>query len=340
MLVEYAIARLAGLKRLFPPFTTLERMAAGRDGRQMARALMGTVFEPEIAPLAAMGDRETSIPIALRAVNEGSLRLKRFFAARVAEAWPDRKDVFLIRWELEEIKAAMRYLTFGGAGLEKRFRFVSYLMDKKDVWSAHMKPEEFAAALAKAGHPLASAVDPAGLAARPEKTEMEMERFFFTTYLGSHRPALCPSCREYFLDQLDTINAKNAWLLRGAAKERRDRPELFIATGGRIGPGDFTAIAMLPASQAAIALIQERIRLPLDQEKLDSPQGLSTALRNASLIKYRRAYIANPGGVWAFFVFAEEVDAMIADVKNAMYCGATRTAVDVVARRFIGARAS
>ena len=340
MLVEYAIARLAGLRSGFPPYSALERMAAGRDGRAMARALAGTVFDPEISAIVSVKDRETSIPMALRAVNEGSLRLKRFYSQRVAEAWPDRRDLFVIRWELEEVKAAMRYLVFGGAGLEKRFRFVSYLLDGRETWNAHMKPEDFVLGLARAGHPLAGALDAAGFAAHPEKAEMDMERFLYNEYLVNREPALCPSCREYYGDQLDAINAKNAWLLREAARDRRDRPEVFIKAGGRLRFADCAAIATAASDREAIAMIQERTGLALDPEKLDAPYGVSTALRHAALKKYRRMRLAAPGGEWAFFAFAEELDAMTADVKNAIYCGATCSTVDVVSRRFIGAAAS
>ncbi|MDH4183638.1 MAG: V-type ATPase subunit [Nitrospinota bacterium] len=339
MLVEYAIARLAGLKRQFPTFAALERMAAGRDGHAMARLLTGTVFEPEVINLAARKDIEASIPLVLRLVNEGSLRMRRLFALRAAQAWPERRRVFAARWELEEIKSAMRYLTFGGEGLEKRFAFVSFIMDaKRPLWNAHMKPAEFQKALVKAGHPLAGAVDTEAFADDPVKNELQMERYFFLQYLKTQEDRLCAGCHEYFRDQLDMINAKNAWLLRGAEPERKIRPELFIAAGGNVGLEDFLEIATGPSEAKAIERIQTRMRILLDPEKLDSPYGLSTAIRNALLKKYRRMYIENPGGVWAFFHFAEELNAMIADVRNAIYCGATCSTVDVVTRRFIGAR--
>ena len=340
MLVDYAHTRLAGLRSRFPEFAKLERMAAGRDGHYMARALAGTVFEPEIAALTARKDIAVSIPLVLRLVNEGSLRIKRLFAARAMEAWPADWDIFVARWELEEIKASIRYLTFGGADLEKRFYFLSYILPFKmsGLWNVHMKPTEFQAALAKARHPLAQAVDAQKFAEDPVDGEFFMERYFFNVYLKNRKPKLGPRRVEYFRDQLDVINAKNGWLLRQPGQEGPARPELFIQGGGRIGLKDFLAIAAIPTQRDALALIQRKMKLWLDPEKLDSPYGLSTALKSALLNRYRRLHIANPGGAWGFFLFIEELDAMIADVKNAIYCGATCSTVDVVSRRFIGAR--
>ncbi|MDH5511216.1 MAG: V-type ATPase subunit [Nitrospinota bacterium] len=342
MLVEYANTRLGGLRSQFPAFALMERMAAGRDGQFMARALAGTVFEPEIAALTARKDITVSIPLVLRLVNEGSLRIKRLFAARAAEAWPQDWDIFVARWELEEIKAAVRYLTFGGADLEKRFFFLSYILPLKraSLWNAHMKPVEFQTALARAGHPLARALDVVKFAEDPVMGEFFMERHFFNEFLNKHKPKLGPRRVEYFRDQLDTINAKNGWLLRQTAQDGPSRSELFIKGGGRIGLDDFLSIAATPSEKDALSLIQSKMKLRLDPEKLDSPYGLSTALKTALLNRYRRMHIANPGGAWGFFLFIEELDAMIADVKNAIYCGATCSTVDVVSRRFIGARMS
>jgi hypothetical protein len=239
----------------------------------------------------------------------------------VKQAFPEAFDLLLARWELEEIKAMLRYLSSGGAAYERRFNFVSYFFEDKPghIWDADKTPGQFLASLEHKGHPLASLLDPELYSRDRVGAELQMERHFFHTYIPE-RSRLLKSAQPYFQDQLDMVNIQNALLLMENHREEDCPDQVFIDGPGRIGEADFLQIAKGPIGQANLT-IKKKIGITLNPASEISHLRFSLELKRAFLHAYRMKNILEPTGIWAFFYFMEGLEAMVSDLKLSIYLG-------------------
>ncbi|MBI5186401.1 MAG: V-type ATPase subunit [Nitrospinae bacterium] len=337
-MIDYAVTRLAALKSRFPGVDFLVRVVETRDAGSLLSLLSDTVFKEEAESFIAKSETKITLPIVLRAAHNGHIRLRRFFSRLVKQAFPEAFSLLLARWELEEVKAALRYLSSGGAAYERRFTFISYMLDAKPghLWEADKTPAQFLASLEHKGHPLASFFDPELYSRDRVRAELEMERNFFNGFIPEKSMLLKPS-QTYFQDQLDLLNIHNAFLLRESPLEEGNSEQIFISGPGRITEAEFMRIAKGAPGQAA-NIARKKIGINLDPAFETSSIRFSRELKKALLHGYRMKNLLEPSGIWAFLYFMEGMEAMVADLKLAIYFGSAGAPPEQALEQFCMAR--
>jgi len=332
--LEYCVARLAGVKSRFPTRKMIEDIAKTRDSALLVDLLASTIFHDDIA-FYTHSSENIDVSRILRSLNEGHERLRSVATSNITKAYPVDYPFFVMRWEVEGVKAAIRYLSCGGAALEKRFRFVSYVLQSKDVkkWNAHMGVEEFISFLKHAGHPMAKRLDPDTAEKKRVKSELEMDKFYFRRALLRYRK-LFDQCKDYFSDQLDFINIQNAMLLQGVAKGGIDTDMFYIRAHGKIDAHDFRDISNSTIDEAAV-LIGKKFGANLGSGHGESASGLSLKMKRMMLNRLRLRKIADPTGPFAILEFIESLDAMIADLKTAIYFSAAGASYEKTKAHFV-----
>lgn len=329
-MIEYAIPRLAALKGRFLRAESLEKIAGTGDVRTLISLLSKSVFEKEIDTLLTRGESGMTLPAILRVVYEGHLRLRLFFSRLVKTAYPHAFDLILIRWEMEEVKAALRYLCCEGAVLERRFRFTSYVLEVKSgkVWEAHQTVPEFMTSLLKAEHPLAIFLDPDLYSKDRGLAEIEMERACFQKYLPE-KIKLVEQARQYFADRVDVMNIQNALLVCKYFQDKEQIEQYYIHGPGRITLSDFQRLAKTSLTRAG-TIIEKRLGIKLPSTFDHSLSRFSLVIRRSLLYRYRITNIVEGGGVWAFLFFMEDLDVMVSDLKSVIYYAAAGVAPEKI----------
>ncbi len=329
MSVEYEAVRLAGLASRFPAVTTLNRIIEGIDGRSLAMILCESVFHEEMESLLARSGNDISANMILRSIGEGQLRLRLMVTKYVRSAFPDDYNYFLARWELEEIKSCLRYFSSGGASAEKRFRFTSYIMAGAGVtlWRRHMSFGDFILSLEKAKHPLAAIFESGFTGVEGADDEHYME----LSYFGKTVPPmieLYPETAFYFRDEVDFINIKNGLLLREDPNFAREAERYHLDHGGAITLSDFKRIGA-ESIEKMVGLIENRTGVSLTGLKVDfSLSSLCIRLRRAFLRRLKLANIKAPMGPIFFLYAIESLDAMLSDLRTAIYYGGSGAPAD------------
>ena len=319
-MIEYAIARLAALKSRFVTPESLQRLLLAKDHRTLAAVLSESVFREEGESLMAGGEGAPPPAALLRLIHEGHARLRLFFSGLVKSAYPTLFNSILARWELEEVKAGLRYLSSRGPILERRFRFTSYFAAPKETrsWSECKTVREFLSTLAKKRHPMAAFIDPELFEKHQVRAEEEMERRFFAGYIAVTKSAASP-LRKYFTRQMDAVNIHTALLMRNNPIDPQEMRERFLEGPGAISFTDFQALAKTPSLQEAAGVVKKRLGLSLGPSAGESPARLSTYLRKYFFHQYKKNRLLEPGGLWAFLFFMEALDAMVEDLKLVLY---------------------
>ena len=318
-MIEYAIARLAALKSRFVTSESLQRLLLTKDHRTLAAALSESVFREEMDSLMVKGEGDPSPAALLRLIHEGHARLRLFFSGLVKSAYPALFDSILARWELEEIKAGLRYLSSRGPTLERRFRFTSYFADPKETrsWGECKTVREFFSILVKKNHPMAAFIDIELFGKDQVRAEGEMERRFFTGYFAVNKSA--SPLRQYFSRRMDAVNIHVALLMRDHPIDSLEMRERFLEGPGTISFADFQALAKTPSLREAVDIVKKRLGLSLGPSAEESPARLSTHLQKSFFHQYKKNRLLEPGGLWAFLFFMEALDAMVEDLKLALY---------------------
>ncbi len=332
--VEYCVVRLAGMKSRFPSRRTIEDIARTRDISMLVDLLASTIFRDDIAFSIHSGERSDASRI-LRSLNEGYERLRSIAALKIKNAYPGDYPFFVMRWEVERIKAAIRYLSCGGLALEKRFRFVSYVLQPKVAkkWNAHMGVEEFISFLKHAGHPMAKALDPQTAEKERVNAELEMDKFYFRQALPRYRK-LFDRCGYYLSDQIDFINIQNAMLLRANTEVGTDTDIFYIMAHGKINADDFKHISSSTIDEAAI-FIGNKFGVDLGSGYGESASELSLKIKKMMLNRLGLRKIGDPTGPFAILEFIESLDAMMADLKTAIYFSAAGAAYEKTKTHFV-----
>jgi len=303
---DYVSARLKAWRSAFVPDSALEQMG---DVRSAILRLEDSMFQPEMAKLRT-GERGAVSPTSIaRCVEEGRLRLLGRTAA-LAQQWiPGIVPLVFSRYELEQVKEALRHIRTPAR--ERRIRFL--LLTPHSAWTARWRTfgslAQFRAALVQEGHPLAAAVRPD---APPAEVEELLEKHYFSDVLPRYE-AVAGETWEYFMDQHDIVNLHVCRLSAGHEVEGH-----FIPGPGRLAKKEIAAMSIMSETEM-VRTAGARLRLSLKYRP--GIAGSAQALRQAYLRKWRLRAILEPVGPWDLLVFLEELEAMAANLKLAVLAG-------------------
>lgn len=335
METEYAVTRLAALKSRLPSAPELIRMLETAEMAQVAEVLRWSAYGGEMGRLAARGETKADPPKMIRVINEGSVRLRSNFAALARTIDETLAEALLMRWEVEEVKSAMRYLSFDGFALDRRFSFTSLILNPAvmPAWGAYRSAMEFVSLLRKAGHPLAPALDARAFANDPVEAELAISRYFYFEYLPV-KGAKFPEAMEYHRDRLDMANMCAALLLREAPGDRGQSVSRFITGPGAVTQNDITAIVE-GSPDVALSVAKKRMGVTLKRGAETSATILAMALRRAFFRRYWMKSLLEPTGLWSLVFFMEYLDANSANLKLAISFTASHTPIGEAAESFI-----
>lgn len=335
METEYAVTRISALKSRLPAAPELIRMLETAEMAQVAEVLRWSAYGGEMERLAAKGETKADPPKMIRVINEGSVRLRSNFGVLARTIDETLAEVLLMRWEVEEVKSAMRYLSFDGLALDRRFSFTSLVLDPAvmPAWGAYRSAMEFVSLLRKAGHPLAPALDARAFANDPVEAELAISRHFYFEYLPV-KAAKFPEAMEYYRDKLDIANACAALLLREGTGDRRQSVSRLITGPGLITASDITAIVE-GSPEATLSVVKKRLGVTLRRGAETSATILSIGLRRAFFRRYWMKSVLDPMGLWSLIYFMEYLDANSANLKLAISFTASHTPIGEAAESFI-----
>ncbi|MBF0290679.1 MAG: V-type ATPase subunit [Nitrospinae bacterium] len=335
METEYAVTRLSAIKGRLPSAPELIRMLETAEMTQVAEILRWSAYGGEMDRLAAKGTTKADPARMIRVINEGSVRLRSRFGdlARTVDA--TLAEVLLLRWEVEEVKSAMRYLSFDGFALDRRFSFNSLVLPPAvmPAWGAYRSAMEFVSLMRKAGHPLAPALDARAFANDPAEAELAISRRFYLEYLPA-KVSRFPEAFEYHRDRLDIANVCSAALLRDAPGDRAQSASRLVIGPGVITRHDIKEIVE-GSKESIISVVKKRLGVTLKRGAETSATILSMSLRRAF---YRRLWMKSllePTGLWSLIFFMEYLDANAANLKLAISFAASHTPIGEAAESFI-----
>ena len=337
METEYAVTRLSAIRSRLPSAPELIRMLETAETAQVAETLRFSPYGGETDRLSPRGEAKPDPARLVRIINEGSVRLRSNFGDLARTADETLAEVLLMRWEVEEVKSAMRYLSFDGFALDRRFSFASLVVnpDAMPAWGSYRSAQEFASVLRKAGHPLAPALDARAFANDPAEGELAISRHFYSGYLPA-KAGKFPEAVEYYRDRLDVANVCAAVLLRDAPVNRRESIARLIAGPGVVTAEDITEIAEGP-QDAALSVVKKRMGVALKRGAETSATILSIGLRRAFFRRYWMKSLLDPMGLWSLIFFMENLDANSANLKLAISFSASHTPIGEAAESFIRA---
>jgi vacuolar-type H+-ATPase subunit C/Vma6 len=332
---EYAVTRLSAIKGRLPSAPELIRMLETAETAQVAEALCFSPYGLEMDRLSPRGEAKPDPAKLVRVINEGSVRLRSSFGdlARTVDA--TLAEVLLMRWEVEEVKSTLRYLTFDGFALDRRFSFTSLVLNPATMpaWGSYRSALEFVLVLRKAGHPLTPALDARAFALDPVEAEFAISRHFYFEYLPV-KASKFPEAIEYYRDRLDIVNVCAAVLLRDAPANRRESMTRLITGPGAITSDDIALIAE-GSQDAALSVVKKRLGVTLKRGAETSATILSMGLRRAFFRRYWMKSLLEPMGLWSFIFFMENLDANSANLKLAISFAASHTPIGEAAESFI-----
>lgn len=335
MEIEYAVTRLLALRSRLPSAPELIRMLETAEMASVAEALRGSAYAGEMDRLAARGEAAFDPPRMIRVISEGSLRLRSRFGDLVRTADETLAEALLMRWEVEEVKSAMRYLSSDGFALDRRFSFTSLILPPGAAppWGAYRSAPEFVSLLRKVGHPLAPALDARAFAQDPVAAEFAITRHFFLEYLPV-RAERFPEIVEYHHGRLDTANLLTAVLLRDAPANRDEYMARLITGPGAVTADDIAAIAT-GSSGEVLSVVKKRLGFKLKRGAETSGSILAMGLRRAFFRRHWMRSVLEPMGLWSLVFFMENLDANSANIKLAISFAASHTPVGEAADSFI-----
>ncbi|MBI4666309.1 MAG: V-type ATPase subunit [Nitrospinae bacterium] len=337
MEAEYVTARLAAIKsRLVSPQELMKVLEVG-DLKPALELIESSVYAREMEEIIRRGGLRPTPALMERVINEGLARLKRRFAELVIDMDSTVGRALVMRWELEELKSAIRYLMRDGFSQDRRFSFTPMVVEPKNIpaWGGYKTATELITLMKKAGHPLAPGLDAALFAKNPLDAELGLERYFFTKYLRS-LSYLPWQIGEYYRDQLDMANVNNAMLARVASVGPMELREFYIDGGGLIRREDFETLAF-GQGDTPHKVIKERLGAKPRRGSENSATLFYMELRRAFYVKYRRHSLKEPVGPWGLIFFMEELSANASNLHLALSFGLSHTPMGDAAEHFIRA---
>jgi hypothetical protein len=335
METEYAVTRLSAIRSRLPSAPELIRMLETTQMAQVAEALRFSPYGGEMDGLAARREAKPDPARLVRAINEGNVRLRASFGGLARTVDPTLAEVLLMRWEVEEVKSALRYLSFDGFALDRRFSFASLVVNPAAMpaWGSYRSAGEFVSILRKAGHPLASALDARAFALDHAEGELAISRHFYLEYLPV-KASKFPEAVEYHRDRLDIANVLAAVLLRDAPANREESISRLVTGPGAVTAQDITAIAE-GSQDVAISVVARRMGVTLKRGSETSATILAMGLRRAFFRRYWMKSLLEPMGLWSLVFFMENLDANSANLKLAISFAESHTPIGEAAESFI-----
>lgn len=335
METEYAVTRLLALRSRLPSAPELIRMLETAEMTPVAEVLRWSAYGGEMDRLAARGETKFDPPRMIRVINEGSVRLRSKFGDLVRTVDETLAEVLLMRWEVEEVKSTLRYLSFDGFALDRRFSFTPLIVTPgvMPAWGSYRSALEFVSLLRKVEHPLAPALDARAFARDPVGAELAVSRHFFLEYLPVKAERF-PEAIEYHRDRLDIANVLAAVLLREATGDREESIARLITGPGAVTADDIAEIASGP-SDKVLSVVKKRMGFTLKRGAETSATILAMGLRRAFFRRYWMRSLLEPMGLWSLIFFMENLDANSANIKLAISFAASHTPVGEAADSFI-----
>jgi vacuolar-type H+-ATPase subunit C/Vma6 len=332
---EYAVTRLSALKSRLPSAPELIRMLETAEMTPVAEVLRWSAYGGEMDRLAARGEAKFDPPRLIRVINEGSVRLRSSFGDLARTVDEELAEVLLMRWEVEEVKSALRYLSFDGFALDRRFSFTSLIVNPASMpeWGSYRSAVEFVSLLRKAGHPLAPELDALAFARDSVEAELAISRHFYFEYLPV-KAGKFPEVIEYHRDRLDIANVLAAVLLREAPANRGQSVSRLITGPGAVTADDLTAIAA-GSQDEVVSVVKKRMGVALKRGAETSATILAMGLRREFFRRYWMRSVLEPMGLWSFIFFMENLDANSANLKLAISFSASHTPIGEAADSFI-----
>ena len=334
METEYAVTRLLALRSRLPSAPELIRMLETAEMTHVAEVLRWSAYGGEMDRSAARGETRFDPPRMIRVINEGSVRLRSRFGDLVRMVDETLAEVLLMRWEVEEVKSTLRYLSFDGFALDRRFSFTPLIATPGGMpaWGSYRSAVEFVSLLRKAEHPLAPALDARAFARDPVGAEFAISRHFFLEYLPVKAKKF-PEVVEYHRDRLHIATALAAVLLREAPANREDAARLITGPGA-VTADDVTAITE-GSPDEVLSVVKKRMGFTLKRGAETSATILAMGLRREFYRRYWMRSLLEPMGLWSLGFFMENLDANSANLKLAISFAASHTPVGEAADSFI-----
>ena len=335
MEIEYAVTRLKAARSRFPSYPEFIRILQMEEASAVSGLLSGSIFAREMDELSARG-AVMSPPLLLRVINAGGARLRRMMAQLTLETLGDTGVALLMKWEIEELKSALRYLAARGERLDRRFAFESLVMrgEKKPLWEVRDKSlAGFIEALKEAKHPIYSAIDREAITKDPMRAELDMERYFFGSWLPSTK-GLTEEAIEYLTLKLDIANMTRAMLLRDAKTPSHEAIPCYVQGNGLVTREDFTRILEGP-QDAPLVTSYKKLGVTAAKGSEISATIFSLEIKRGSAKKIKLKAMLEPVGVWDYALFMEELDIMVSNLKMAVNLSMTHTPIGEAADSFI-----
>lgn len=335
METEYAVTRLSAIKGRLPSAPALIGMLETGETAQIAEALRFPPYGGAMDRLSPRGEAKPGPAKLVRIINEGSVRLRANFGDLARTIDGTLAEVLLMRWEVEDVKSALRYLSFDGFAVDRRFSFTSLVVKPSamPVWGSYRSAGEFVSVLRKAGHPLTPALDARAFAKDSVEAELAISRYFYLEYLPV-KASKFPEAVEYHRDRLDIANVLAAVLLRDAPANREESIARLVTGPGAVTAQDITAIAE-GSQDVAISVVARRMGVTLKRGAETSATILSIGLRRAFFRRYWMKSLLAPMGLWSLIFFMENLDANAANLKLAISFSASHTPIGEAAESFI-----
>lgn len=318
MSFEYLSVRLKALRSRFIDDSDIESLLSGKELSSIVLLLNDSIFREEVEKLTARVKKNISQTGIERCLSEGYLTVVQKVFNIIRRMDPKTAEVVFSRWELEQIKYAIRYYSHSEPIYERRFRFLPLFTKSGWVanWRSYQSVSHFKQALEAINHPFVSAIEINESHDGAAQVEINLERHYFQKYLHRNK-SFVEETWEYFIDQNDTVNIQQCYLLRGNPEYYDRMEKYFIA-----GPGRFKLEDCMELVRAAPAefrrRVEEKLACRLKEECESSSAIFSLTLRQFFLRKYLRKTIENPQSLWDVFHFLEEFKAMVSNLKLAI----------------------
>ena len=334
-MIEYLVTRLKAMRSEFIAQSDIESFLSGKELNSLVPLLNKSIFRKEIEKLNSREKQNISTSALERCISEGLLDIAHKVYDMIQRIDTKLAELVFSRWELEQIKYAIRYFLCGETIYEKRFRFLPLFPESHwvDNWRSFESASEFLQALKKLKHPFVSAIKSSESKIDTVIIETSLEQYYFQNYLPENKGHIGDTW-EYFIDQCDILNIHQAYLLRGKPEQFNFFEKHFIDGPGRMNLQQ--CLAFLRCSPADFRRnVEIKLHCKLNPECEGSAALFSSALRQSFLKKYFQKSIETPTTLWDIFLFWEELLAVVSNLKLALRFNSSHTPLQEVADYFV-----
>lgn len=316
--LEYIVTRLKAMRSKFIADNDVESIVSGKELKSIVLLLNDSIFRDEVEKLTSEKKQKITINAIGGCIDYAFLNICQKVYNIVLNIYPEIAEVVFSRWELEQIKYAVRYLSSKETVYAERFKFLSLLSNSRwiDNWRSYQSISQFQQVLKTSHHPFALAIESSKSGFDPVKAEINLERYYFQKYLPEKKEYI-GDVWEYYIDQCDLVNIHQSYLLH-AKPEYYDQVEKYFIDGpGRIKLNDCLAL-LRSAPEGFRRVVENKLHCTLKPESERSAVSFSLSIRQSFLKKYLRKTIEDPNALWYIFLFLEELGVMVSNLKLAI----------------------